>query len=124
MNNVILMGRLTRNPYINEGQHKTAKFTLAVQEGKREANFINCVAFDKQADIVEKYCGKGKQILVMGKIKTGKYQKQNGDTVYTTEVYANSIEFTAERNQATASATDGFETIEEAMPNEESLPFN
>lgn len=90
MNNVQLMGRLTKEPDVRMGQKKVARFTIAVKRDKENSDFINCVAFDKTADFVERYLRKGRRAIVEGKIQTGSYEK-DGRKVYTTDVIANKV---------------------------------
>ena len=107
MNNVILMGRLTRDPEINMTQAGTevARFSLAVdkqlsKEKKQEmesrnqptADFINCVSFGKQAEFIKSYLAKGCRALVQGRIHTGSYEAQDGTRRYTTDIMVQNIE--------------------------------
>ena len=108
MNNVVLMGRLTRDPelrYVQAGSNTAvARFSIAVDKGlsreKRQemesknqptADFINIVAWGRLGETVSKYSGKGLRVLVNGRIQTGSYEK-DGQRVYTTEVVATSLE--------------------------------
>ena len=103
MNRVILMGRLTRDPYMGgtEGTEGTvARYTLAVdRRSNRErpsdptADFIRCVAFGKQAEFAEKYLHKGSKITVAGRIRTGSYINQHCQKIYTTDVVIEEQEF-------------------------------
>ena len=97
MNNVILIGRLARDPDVRgEGEKKSARFTLAVDNwnGKEKgADFISCVAFRKTAENVAQYLTKGSKVAVSGKISTGSYTKQDGTKVYTTDVLVDRVEF-------------------------------
>ena len=104
MNNVILVGRLTRNPELRtvntmNGTNTTCSFTIAVsrqfsnQNGEREADFINCVVWGKQADNLCKYCTKGSQIGVQGRVQTRSYENDEGKTIYVTEILVSSITF-------------------------------
>ena len=98
MNNVVLIGRLTADPEVNEyGKGKNAgtvaKYTLAVDRDKDNTDFIRCVAFGSGAEFVDKYLSKGMKIAVNGEIRTGSYENKNGDKVYTTEVFVKSHEF-------------------------------
>lgn len=94
MNKVILMGRLTRDPEIRYTQGENlaiARYTLAVnrrfkKQGEAEADFINCVAFGKSGEFVEKFLKKGQMISVVGRIQTGSYTDKEGKKVYTTDV--------------------------------------
>ena len=94
MNKVILIGRLARDPEMRttmSGMNVT-RFTIAVtrtyhdQTGERGADFINCVAWRKQAENIAKYCTKGTQVAVDGRIQTGSYDAQQGTKRYTTEI--------------------------------------
>lgn len=78
MNNVILSGRLTKDPELKFSQtrKKYLKFNLAVDKETKEegAYFINCVAFGKTADFISNYFSKGRKILINGKIQTSQYE--------------------------------------------------
>ena len=101
MNKVILMGRLTRDPEVrySQGENATAvaRFTLAVDRRFRRddasTDFIGCVAFGRQAEFAEKYFRKGMRIAITGRIQTGSYTNKDGQTVYTTDVVADRVEF-------------------------------
>ena len=94
MNNIVLIGRITKDPelkYTNNGKGNT-RFTLAVQRNKDEADFINCVAWEKTAENIAEYFKKGSQIAVQGSIRTGSYEKDSR-TVYTTDVWVDKFDF-------------------------------
>lgn len=100
MNQVVLMGRLTRDPEVRytsgEKAMAVARYTLAVDrrgKGERNADFIPCVAFDKAAEFAEKYFRQGMRVLVSGHIQTGSYTNREGQKVYTTDVILTSQEF-------------------------------
>ena len=97
MNNVILMGRLTRDPELKYSQTGKAycRFTVAVNRdfNKDEADFINCLAFGKTAETIAEWLGKGRRIALQGRIQTGNYENKNGDKVNTFEVVADRFEF-------------------------------
>lgn len=119
MNKVILMGRLTRDPDVrysgngSEGGMTIARFTVAVDrrrtgaDGQREADFIGCVAFGKQAEFAEKYLHQGSKIALTGRIQTGSYNNKDGQKVYTTDVVAEDMEF-AESKAASEQRTGGY----------------
>lgn len=95
INNVVLTGRLTKDIELRRttsGKTCTS-FTLAVNRNKQETDFINCVAWDKLAELLEQYTHKGSQIGVEGRIQTRNYDDRNGKKVYVTEVLVNSISF-------------------------------
>ena len=104
MNKAILAGRICRDPKVTYTQTQeplcVARFTLAVdrrygkaKEGESNADFISCVAFGKQAEFCQNYLHQGIKIGLVGRIQTGKYQDKKGQTVYTTDVAAESLEF-------------------------------
>lgn len=101
MNNVSLIGRLTKDPevrYISDSQMAVARFSIAIDrpvrsDGEKKTDFPNIVAFGKQAENCERFLGKGRLVGIQGRIQTGRYKNKNGDTVYTTEVVANNVEF-------------------------------
>lgn len=100
MNRVTLTGRLTRDPEIRytEAGKAVASFTIAVQrrfknkDGKYDADFINCVAWDKTAEYMSNYIDKGRLIGVEGKIQVRTYEKQDGKKMWVTEVITDSVE--------------------------------
>ena len=97
MNNVVLIGRITKKPELNYTTSNMAvtKFTIAVDRGKdKGADFIRITVFDKQAESVCRYMDKGRQIAVLGKIQTGSYDDRNtGQKVYTQDIIADRVEF-------------------------------
>ncbi|KHD84987.1 single-stranded DNA-binding protein [Heyndrickxia ginsengihumi] len=106
MNRVVLVGRLTKDPdlrYTPNGV-PVATFTLAVnrtfsnQQGERQADFINCVVWRKQAENVANFLKKGSLAGVDGRIQTRNYEGQDGRRVYVTEVVAESVQFLEPRN--------------------------
>lgn len=111
MNKVILIGRLTRDPELRTltNGNATASFTLAVnrnftnQQGEREADFINCVVWRKQAENVAKYCAKGSQVAIEGRIQTRNYDAQDGTKRYITEVVADNVTFLSSRGTGSQS---------------------
>lgn len=107
MNKCILMGRLTRDSEIRvAGNTTVSRFTLAVdrrfakEDAKQTADFISCVAFGKTAEFIGKYGAKGTKFVVEGHIQTGSYTKDNGDTVYTTDVAVENVEFAESKSKA------------------------
>ena len=103
-NSVNLTGRLTKDPelrYIPESQNAVATFTIAVDRPfskEKQADFIKCTVFGKQAENCEKFTAKGKMVGVQGYIKTGSYKNKEGATVYTTDVIADRVEFLEWKN--------------------------
>ncbi len=101
MNRVDLVGRLTRDPelrHTNSGR-AVCQLNLAInriftnQNGEREADFINVVVWDKQAENVCKYVTKGRLVSVEGRLQSRSYDDKDGKKVYVTEVVALSVQF-------------------------------
>ena len=111
MNKVILIGRLIRDPELRTISNgtSTTSFSLAVnrpftnQNGEREADFINCVAWRKQAENIAKYCTKGTQVAVEGRIQTRSYDAQDGSKRYVTEVIADNVTFLSPKGSVSSS---------------------
>lgn len=135
------MGRLTRDPDIrySQGEKATAvaRFSLAVdrkfkQDGQPTADFINCLAFGKRAEFIEKYCRKGTKLVVEGSWQTGSYTNKDGNKAYTNECLIESCEFAeskaATQNNQSADRPepmpdgDGFMNIPDGI--DEKLPFD
>lgn len=97
INNVTLVGRLTRDPELRKtGNGKSVvNFTVAVnrQYNKDETDFITCVAWNHTADFMSNYLSKGALVGLTGNIQTGSYEdNESGKTVYTTDVMVNSLQ--------------------------------
>ena len=143
MNKVILMGRLTRDPEVRYSQgdnaSAVARFSLAVdrrfkKDGDQTADFINCVAFGKTAEFIEKYGHKGTKFVVEGRIQTGNYTNKDGQKIYTTDVVVEQVEFAESKNTSgegstadstsnnSASTDTSFMNIPDGI--DEELPFN
>lgn len=111
INRVVLVGRLTKDPElrITPSGIPVARFTLAVnrpftnQQGEREADFINCVVWRKQAENVANYLKKGSLAGVDGRLQTGSYDGQDGKRVFFTEVVCDSVQFLEPRSASSGS---------------------
>lgn len=143
VNKCTLVGRLTRDPEVKystgENANAIARFAVAVNrrfknaEGSYDADFINCVAFGKTAEFIQKYFRKGMAIGLTGRIQTGSYTNKDGQKIYTTDVVAEETEFVESKGatnagDATVSRTDTnnfssneFVNIPEGV--DEELPF-
>ena len=120
MNQFNGIGRLTRDAdvrYSSDGK-AVARFTLAIDReyDREKADFPSCVAFDKKAELIEKYTHKGSRIGITGRIETGSYEK-DGRKVYTTDIIVNNVELLDSKKEE----NDGFNQVEGAT--EEQLPF-
>ena len=144
MNKVILMGRLTRDPEVRygAGENSTAvaRYTIAVdrrfkRDGEQNADFIGCVAFERNAEFAEKYLRQGTKIVLTGRIQTGSYTNRDGQKVYTMDIVVEEQEFAESKaaasnggqgNYSRPSAApwdaDGFMNIPDGIDDE--LPFS
>ena len=118
MNNVVLIGRLTKNPesgFTPQGMAVT-KFTLAVDRRKEGTDFIRITTWGKTAENVARYMTKGRQVAIHGRIQTGSY-KDNGRTIFTTDVIADNVEFLG-KSESTESdfGNDGFMSVDDGVP--------
>jgi single-strand DNA-binding protein len=95
MNQVILTGRLTKDPELRTttSDKQVASFTLAVDKYGEGADFINCIVWGKQAENLCKYQEKGSQIGLSGRISVRSYEDDKGNKRNITEVVADSIEY-------------------------------
>lgn len=120
MNNVTLIGRLTKDPEVRwNNDLAIGRFILAVNRPPRNgqdngADFIRVVVFGKMSENCEKYLGKGSQVGISGRIQTGNYKNDNGETIYTTDVVAERVEFLSRKQgSGQESQYDGFEPIDD-----------
>ena len=132
MNDARFTGNLTKNPearVMSNGKLRCT-FTLAVtrpytnQQGTRDADFIQFIAFDKTAELAEKYLTKGRKVLVVSHVKTGSYEKGR---VYTTEFIVDKLEFlsAAQQEEAPAQPQQGAGADEQGFEpaDDEELPL-
>ena len=107
INRVVLVGRITKDPILRKTPNGTSvvSFTIACnrrikQEGQPDADFINCVAWNKTADFMVQYVKKGALLGLEGRIQTRSYDDKDGKRVYITEVVADSVQFLESKKQA------------------------
>ncbi|MCJ1783119.1 single-stranded DNA-binding protein [Mammaliicoccus sciuri] len=101
INSVTLVGRLTKDPELRTTPSgvEVGNFTLAVnrtftnQNGERDADFINCIVFRKQAVNVNQYLSKGKLAGIVGRLQTRSYDNKEGQKVFVTEVVCDNVQF-------------------------------
>lgn len=106
INNVVLVGRTTKDPELRytPSNVAVATFSLAVNRtfkdanGEREADFINCVIWRQQAEYLANWAKKGALIGITGRIQTRSYENQQGQRVYVTEVVAENFQMLESRN--------------------------
>ena len=116
INSVNLTGRLTRDPELRVSQSDIAigNFTLAVnrnftdRNGERQADFINCVAFKKTAELLKRYVSKGSQIGVTGRLQSRSYENKEGQRVYVTEVVVENLVFLDTKSDNAHQSTNNY----------------
>lgn len=113
LNRITVMGRLTRDPELRKTSSglSCANFSLAVerdvadsQTGKRETDFIDCVAWRATADFVSKYFQKGSMAVVSGRLQIRAWQDKNGNNRRTAEIVVDNIYFGASKKEDAAPA--------------------
>ena len=130
MNQVILIGRLTKAPEIKATQNgkEVCSFTLAVDRkfknasGEREADFISCVAWEQRAKLLGQYFQKGSKVGIIGNLQARSYDDKYGKKVYVTEVIVDQIEFVESRKDDKNSEPN--QTYQPIQDDEVALPFD
>lgn len=140
MNKFIAIGNLTRDPEtkVTQTGKRITRFTVALnrpyksQNGDREADFIQFTAYDKTAELAEKYLSKGRKVGIEARVRTGKYEV-NGETRWTTEFTVEHLEFLSSAQQdsvqqaavstAPATATAAAQEFVPVTVEDDELPF-
>lgn len=126
LNKCILIGRMTKDIEIrhtNSGK-AVGTFTIAINNGYGEnqtTDFINCVAWEKKAEFIKNWFGKGRTIVIVGRITTRSWEDETGQKKYATEVVVNEVSFAGEKREETT--TDSMEDFT-PVDNDEDLPWN
>lgn len=133
LNHITIMGRITAPLELRKtpAGNSVLAFSIAVerdytQNGEKQTDFINVVAWKNTAEFISKYFDKGRMICVEGSLQTRKYQTQNGENRTVTEVLVNKAHFTGEKSGQTQNATDGYNEAgftDTFIDNEDDLPF-
>ena len=134
INRVVLVGRLTKDPEMRTTQSGIAvtTFTLAINRnftnanGERQADFINCITFKKQAENVNNFLSKGKLAGVDGRLQSRSYDNQEGKKVFVTEVVCDSVQFLEPKNgnqQQNGQNQNGNNPFDNGTEDTEDLPF-
>lgn len=137
INNVTLVGRLTRDPELKytTSNVAVATFNMAVNRnfkganGEREADFINCMIWRKPAELLSEWCKKGNLVGITGRIQTRSYENQHGQRVYVTEVVAESFQILEKKDNAANNASmenqipPSFEKTNPMDISDDDLPF-
>jgi len=123
MNSVTLIGRLTRDPEVKytASQLAVATFSIAIDRpvkkgDDKKTDYPRINVFGKQAENCEKYLAKGRLVGVQGRIQTGSYTDRSGNTIYTTDVAAERVEFLEWGDHKQGPAAAGPDDIQEEMP--------
>lgn len=129
INKAILMGRLTRDPELRHTGSGTpvCSFSIAINNGSGEnqtTDFVNCVAWNKTAEFVNKYFSKGRMIVAIGRIQTRSWEGQDGKKNYATEVVVNEVAFgdSKKETDATDNTADNNEDFA-PLEMQEDMPF-
>ena len=105
MNKICITGRLTKDPEVRQITNgEMARFCIAVNRQGKDAgaDFINCVAFGKTAEVLKNFFIKGMKVDLVGRLQTGSYTDKNGNKIFTCDVVAESVEFGESRKAAAA----------------------
>lgn len=132
LNKVTLQGRLTKDPEVRSTQSQTpfCSFTLAVERsfkdanGQRATDFINCTAWRNSATLLGQYFHKGDMLIVTGSLQVRKYDDQNGQTRYVTEVLVEEINFCGGNSQTKPAGQPAAPAVEqEFYDDNDEMPF-
>lgn len=110
INSVALSGRLTTDIEIRKTQEgkSVCAFTLAVQRDKENVDFIECVAWERQADLLAQYKRKGSYVAITGRLRKRKWQTQSGENRYVTEVITQNIDLGAKEDGTEQQQSNGY----------------
>lgn len=132
MNEIILMGRITKDLELRQTQGGMAvlQFTLAVDRpvkkgAEKQTDFISCVAWGQRAEFIERYFGKGRLILITGRLRIRSYEDKEGNKRTAAEVIVNDAHFTGEKALASAAPDNGPGRMEdyEDVISDDDVPF-
>lgn len=116
MNKVVLIGRLTRDPELRTTPSgvSAVNFSIAVnrnfknKDGVIETDFFNVTAWRRQAENISKYCMKGTQVCVEGRLQNRTYEAQDGTKRYVTDVIADNVEFLSRPSNSAIDSNNGY----------------
>ena len=125
LNKVILLGRMVKDAEIRHTDSGKAvtSFTIAVDNGhgdNKKTDFINCVAWEKTAEFIKNWFGKGRMIAIVGRISTRTYESQDSKKNYVTEVVVNEVSFADSKKDETPQENKDEFTV---VPNDVGLPW-
>jgi len=107
MNIVGIAGNLTKDPELRSTQtgKKVVNFSIAINEGKDKTEFVNCIAWEKTAELIKEYCSKGDRLSCSGKLQTRTWEDQSGTKRYATEVVVMQFDFPPKSSKASNTDT-------------------
>lgn len=128
LNRIVIMGRMTKDPELRRTGSGVAvtSFTLAVdrdfkgQNGERETDFIDCNAWRGTAEFIAKHLGKGRNVVVEGRLQMREWTDRDGNKRKSAEVVADNVYFADSKKSETAPAPQEFEEVYEG---DDRLPF-
>lgn len=121
MNIVCLAGNMTRNPEMRKTSSgkSVVSFSLAINEGRDKTEFVNCIAWEKTAELIESYVAKGDRLSLTGRLQTRKWDK-DGETRYATEVIVTQFDFPPKKSsdspKAQSRPQENFDELEDEIP--------
>lgn len=129
LNKVILIGRTTKEPDVRRTASGTAvaSFSLALdnpyvlKDGKSTTDYVDCVVWEKQAEVMEKYIGKGRLLAVEGRIQSRNYEDKDGNRRYVTEVVCNNVKILDKKSESSiqekaVDSSPSFDISEDDLP--------
>ena len=131
MNNVSLIGNLTKDIELKMTTTNKAisNFTLAVSrksknaQGEYETDFINCISWEKTADLLSRYTRKGSKVGITGEIRTRNYEDKDGKKVYITEILVNGVTLISKLEKEPTILEEQYTQEPQSYVNEDDLPF-
>lgn len=121
MNKVMLLGTIRNELELKTGNDQSyVKFSLAVPHRTKDrgVDFISCVAWNKNAEFMQKYFHKGNRICISGRILTGQYDDKDGKRIYTTDVVVEEVDFADSKAETKKEETTTTQPI-----TDDELPF-
>lgn len=125
MNRICLVGRLTKKPELKESESgvKQTTFTLAVNRRNEGADFINCVAWNKLAETIERYLDKGRELGIEGRLQINHYEDREGNKKSSTSVIVDNITFIGSKQEKEETKSNTSFKLDEVELDEDDYPF-
>lgn len=125
MNQIVIHGRLTRDPEQKAaGSAMVSKFTVAANRifDRDKADFFDCEAWNKNGEFVQKYFTKGQEIIVTGEMQSRKYDDKEGNKRTAWSVNVSNVQFCGSKGVDKHSAPESVEVADDSE-SEKPLPF-